>query len=145
MIYNLSNPLELEKFRLRVSKLESKGCVVELKEKVARSLNQNSYLHLILSYFGAQTGNTLEDVKRIYYKHTCNADLYEYKVQDKLLNRERIKLKSSKELTTEQMTLSISRFRDWAAQIAGVYIPSSDEYLQLLFMQQEVERNKEYL
>ena len=58
MWFNLKNVFELEKFREKVVELENKGAMVELKEKRGRSLNQNSYLHLLLSAFALQYGYT---------------------------------------------------------------------------------------
>lgn len=49
MMYDLSNSLELESFKLRVKKLEESKSMVELTEKKARSLNQNAYCHLAIS------------------------------------------------------------------------------------------------
>ena len=42
MMYDLSNSLELESFKLRVKKLEDSKSMVELTEKKARSLIQNA-------------------------------------------------------------------------------------------------------
>ena len=43
------------------------------------------------------------------------------------------------------MSLSIERFRNWAAQEAGIYIPSADEAILIQQMEIEIERNKEFL
>ena len=50
MIYNLSNPYEREKLIAWVERMIEKGEVIEAKRKdVARTIKQNSYLHLIIS------------------------------------------------------------------------------------------------
>ena len=54
-------------------------------------------------------------------------------------------LRSSAELTTGEMTLSIDRFRNWSASVAGIYLPSANEQQMLIFAQQEIERNKEFI
>jgi hypothetical protein len=43
------------------------------------------------------------------------------------------------------MTLSIDRFRNWSASVAGIYLPSANEQQMLIFAQQEIERNKEFI
>lgn len=54
-------------------------------------------------------------------------------------------LRSSAELTTGEMTLSIDRFRNWSASVAGIYLPSSSERDFLIHIQQAIENNKEFI
>lgn len=145
MIYDTSNPLDKANFMLRAKKLAESGKVIELTEKKPRrSLPQNKYLHVILAYFGTQTGNTLEWVKQQYYKKLVNPDLFIREKEDKYLGRIKV-LRSSADLDTAEMSLSIERFRNWAAQEAGIYIPSADEAIFIQQMEIEIERNKEFL
>ena len=145
MIYNLSSPLDKANFLLRAKKLVESGVIVDLTEKKPRrSLPQNKYLHVILAYFGTQTGNTLEWVKQQYYKKLVNPDLFIREKEDKYLGRIKV-LRSSADLDTAEMSLSIERFRNWAAQEAGIYIPSADEAILIQQMEIEIERNKEFL
>lgn len=145
MWFNLKNVFELEKFRAKVTELETKGAMVELTEKKARSLRSNAYLHTILSYFGLQTGNTLSEVKELYYKRICNPDLFVRSKWDNVLKWNREYLRSTTELTQEEMSLSIDRFRTWSAQTAEIYIPSSEEYIALLHIRHDLEQAKSYL
>lgn len=145
MTYNLSSPLEAQNARARLELLVKRGSICELTEKKARrSISQNAYLHVALGYLAAQTGNTLEWVKREYYKRHCNYDLFVGEKDDKLLGRVRY-IKSSSELTTEEMSLSIDRLRNWAALEAGIYIPTPEDEAQVVAMQIEVERHKEWI
>lgn len=145
MIYNTSNPLDKANFLLRAKKLAESGVIVDLTEKKPRrSLPQNKYLHVILAYFGAQTGNTLEWVKQQYYKKLVNPDLFIREKEDKYLGRIKV-LRSSADLDTSEFSLSIERFRNWAAQEADIYIPSADEAILIQQMEIEIERNKEHL
>lgn len=145
MIYDTSNPLDKANFLLRAKKLAESGKVIELTEKKPRrSLPQNKYLHVLLAYFGTQTGNTLEWVKQQYYKKLVNPDLFIREKEDKYLGKIKV-LRSSADLDTAEMSLSIERFRNWAAQEAGIYIPSADEAILIQQMEIEIERNKEFL
>ncbi|QUB68627.1 hypothetical protein J5A68_02665 [Prevotella melaninogenica] len=145
MIYNLSSPLDKANFLLRAKKLAESGVIVDLTEKKPRrSLPQNKYLHIILAYFGAQTGNTLEWVKQQYYKKLVNPDLFIREKEDKYLGRIKV-LRSSADLDTSEFSLSIERFRNWAAQEVGIYIPSADEAILIPQMEIEIERSKEFL
>lgn len=144
-LYDTSNPLDKANFLLRAKKLAESGKVVELTEKKPRrTLQSNKYLHVILAYFGTQTGNTLEWVKQQYYKKLVNPDLFIREKEEKYLGRIKV-LRSSADLDTAEMSLSIDRFRNWAAQEAGIYIPSADEAILIQQMEIEIERNKEFL
>lgn len=144
-LYDTSNPLDKANFLLRAKKLAESGKIVELTEKKPRrSLPQNKYLHVILAYFGTQTGNTLEWVKQQYFKKLVNPDLFVREKEDKYLGRIKV-LRSSADLDTAEMSLSIDRFRNWSAQEAGIYIPSADEAILIQQMEMEIERNKEFL
>ena len=54
-------------------------------------------------------------------------------------------LRSSAELSTGEMTISIDRFRNWSAALAGIYLPAANEHQMLIYAQQEIERNKEFV
>jgi hypothetical protein len=134
MIYDLKNPLHRDQFSRRSNSLLEKGCdVVELKTKTSRSLKQNAYLHLILGWFAAETGNTREYVKREYFKRLVNSEIFVTYVEDRWLGRNEV-IKSSAEVTKEEMITAIERFRNWSSQEAGIYLPSADEqnYLEQL-------------
>ena len=125
MMYNLTKPLDVQNARTRLEYLVGRGCIVELTvKKQKRSLSQNSYLHLILGYFASQTGNTVEWVKQQYYKKLCNPDLFIGEREDRFLGRVRY-VRSSADLRTDEMNLSIERFRNWSASEAGIYLPEA--------------------
>lgn len=143
--YDLSNPLQAEQFKLRANRLFSQKTVVELSEKKpGRTIRQNKYLHLILAYFASECGCTAQWVKREYFKKLVNPETFIRESEDRFMGRVKY-LRSSAELTTEEMTLAIERFRNWASQEAGIYIPSSDEPRLIRAMEVEVERNRKYL
>lgn len=145
MLYDLRNPLDVQNARARLEMLAKRGCVIELTEKKPkRTLSQNSYLHLCLGFFASQTGNTLEWVKQQYYKKLCNPDLYIGERQDAFLGRVRY-VRSSADLRTDEINLSIERFRSWSAGEAGIYIPEPTNEAEIAAMQIEVERYKTYL
>lgn len=145
MIYNLKNEYDIPKFKDYVNRLYRERAVVEVKKKLPnRTLAQNSYLHLLLGYFGVEYGCSLDEAKIDYYKRTCNRDLFERTTVNKH-GREITYLRSSADLTTGEMTLSIDRFRNWSAANAGIYLPAANEHQMLLYAQQEMERGKEFL
>ena len=145
MIYNLGNPYDRDRFKRRANELFKASKIVELKEKdVVRTLKQNSYLHLIISYFASQYGCGADEAKIDFYKRACNRDLFE---RERTNKRGEVKtyLRSSADLTKEEMSLSIDRFRFWSVSVAGIYLPSKEDGEMLTYALQEIERNKEYL
>lgn len=145
MTYNLTNPLDVQNAKTRLDFLVKRGCIIELTEKKQkRTLSQNAYLHLLLGYFASQTGNTLEWVKQQYYKKLCNPDIFIGEREDRFLGRVKY-VRSSADLRTDEMNLSIERFRNWAASEAGIYLPDPTSEAEIAAMQIEVERYKTYL
>lgn len=145
MIFNLANPYEVAKFQQAVSRFLEKKLVVEVKEKKGvRSLKQNAYLHVILSYFACEYGCSVDDAKYNYYKMTCNQDLYKEKITNKY-GKEIERTRSSKDLDTMEMTTSIERFRNWSASVASIYLPSPQEHDYLVHCMQVIEENKEFV
>ena len=145
MIYNLGNPYDRDRFKRRANELFKASKIVELKEKdMVRTLKQNSYLHLIISYFASQYGCGADEAKIDFYKRACNRDLFE---RERTNKRGEVKtyLRSSADLTKEEMSLSIDRFRFWSVSVAGIYLPSKEDGEMLTYALQEIERNKEYL
>lgn len=145
MIFNLSNPYEVDKYKEYVNKLFKQRAIVEVKKRLPnRSLSQNSYLHLILSWFACELGYSLDEVKLDYFKKTCNRDLFERKK----INKQGIEItymRSSSELSTGEMTIAIERFRNYSSAQASVYLPAPNEDQFLIHIQQEIERNKEFI
>lgn len=146
MLYNLSSPLDAQNARARLELLIRRGAFAELTEKKPkRTTSQNSYLHLCLGYFASQTGNTLEWVKKYYYKCHCNRELFVREKMDAVLGRMVKYMRSSADLTTEEMSVSIDRFRNWALVEGGVAIPDATSEAEIMAMQIEVERYRQYL
>jgi len=76
MKYNLSIRTDQERFKRRCNELYKAGKVVELTSTEKRSLNQNKYLHLILTWFAMETGYSMNFVKVEYFKKLCNPDIF---------------------------------------------------------------------
>jgi len=145
MWYNLKNGIELQKFRDRCVELQNKGSIVELTEKRPKSLQQLKYLHLMLSYFGLQFGYSLEETKTHFYKLTANKDIFVREGIDKFTGEIYTYLRSSADLTQDEMSKSIDNFRAWSKEETGFDFPSSDEYIALLHIQNDVENQQKYL
>lgn len=144
MIYDSSNELDRKKAEERFKFLVSKGSRFELSEIRKRSLRQNSYLHILLGILALDQGETMDYVKEYYYKRHVNRDLFVIVKQDKILGNIET-LRSSKDLTVEEMSASIEKLRNWASNELGCYLPSADEESLLRMAEAEIERYKQYL
>lgn len=145
MIYDLKNPYDIGKFKDRVVELINQRAVVDLtKKNPNRSLSQNAYLHLILGFFAVEYGCSLDEVKLDFFKRKCNKEIFERRVTNKQ-GKEITTLRSSADLDTMEMTTAIERFRNWSVSVAGIYLPSPNEDQFLIYVSQEIERNKAYI
>lgn len=143
MTYDLSNDLHRKQFLSRSENLLDKGAVVELREMTGRSIGQNRYLHLVIGAVAMDTGVTLDYCKVNYYKKLANPGIFVQEVTDPYAGKVEV-LRSSRDLTAEEMTESITRFKNWAAQ-QGIYIPEPEDAERLKDIEMEMGRMKSYL
>lgn len=143
MTYDLSNGLHYHQFCDRADRLKERGAVVELREVTGRTKAQNKYLHLILGVVAIDTGNTLAYTKDMYFKRLVNPGIFALRKEDTFLGPV-VTLRSSKDLTTEEMSEAIDRFKRWAAE-QGIYIPEPEDEERLRDIELEMGRMKSYL
>lgn len=138
MIYNLAIEFDRERFKKRVNALFVKKGMVELQDVSRRTYKQNSYLHLIISYFASQIGEKADVVKQVIYKQIVNKELF-VRYRDNIPY-----LRSIRDLTSDEINTSIARFKTYCSE-NGVYIADEreDEYIRC--MMYEVEKVKQYL
>ena len=75
-LYNGKENFEIAKARRRLEQLIKKEALFELKEITKRSLSQNNYLHLILSYFALELGYSANYVKLNLFKCKWNRKIF---------------------------------------------------------------------
>lgn len=143
MQYNLATDLDQERFVNRANALLQKKCVIELTEKTFRSPNQNRYLHLLIGIIAMDTGVGLEYAKREYFKKLVNRDIFVIKKSDRFAG-EVEDLRSSSDLTIEEMSMAIDRFKRWGAE-NGFYMPNPEDTALLKEIEIEMGRLKMYL
>ena len=126
-----------EKFEFIVKSFSDYDGPVRI-EKVAkrRTTSQNSYLHILITMFAIEIGNTLEEMK-VDLKRDCHFMVYK--------KNGKTYLKKSSNLDTKEMTDWI----DWIkhkAGMNGVYLPEADDYHRNWEqIELEIEANKHYL
>lgn len=134
MKYNLAIEAEHEAASIYFGQLVATNSVVEVKKvSPRRSLNQNSYLHLIIGAFGSHFGYTLGEAKIIYKQ--INKDIYRY------VKKNREFWKSSADLSKEDMAKTIDRFIQVSAE-NGCELPLATDTEWLMRIENDLEGNK---
>lgn len=145
MILNLNNDVDRQKFRTYCDYLLKRQVYVEVKErKMQRTLAQNRYLHLLLSYFASEFGYDLESVKYDIFKKTVNKDIFMRQRENKL-GQTITYVRSTTSLDTGELSTAIDRFRNWSAAEVGLYLPEADEYDALLEAEKQIALCEKYL
>jgi hypothetical protein len=142
MKYNLKNDFDKERFKKRVNFLYGNERVVILQEMTKRTLKQNNYLHLILTAFALETGYTLECVKRNFFKLEVNKDLFLSEERGNFGTKQA--LKSTTQITKENLSIAIDRFKKWSSD-NGIYLPDAEDEEYLAHLEIEASRLQRYI
>lgn len=143
MQYDLSQEFQRKAFLARCEDCLEKGSVVELTAKTFRSRNQNSYLHLLIGVVAMETGNTVAYVKEWYFKRLCNPDVFLTEKVDRYAGKVQV-IRSTSDLTKEEMSMAIDRFKKWGAE-NGIYLPNPGDESILREIEVEMGRNRAFL
>lgn len=142
MIYDLTNPLHRKQFAKRANDMLRKSCTnAVLIDESKRSIKQNSYLHVLCRILAIETGVTEDYSKQVYFKQLANPTLFIVEEEDKITGAKLQRLKSTSELTKEEMTRAINTFRRWSEE-NGYYLPEAnpDEDGNMNFASEEDEQ-----
>lgn len=158
MVYNMLNPLELEKFvertRVMIDKAKKmqgntfndKFFVVELKERrPMRTIQQNAYLWVTITYVALEEGYPKDYVEGIF--KDVNKDIFLRERQNKRGETYQYQRHIS-DLDKEEMSLCIDRWLHHCSMVRGLYIPSPEDHYYMVWQTQverEAELNKEFL
>lgn len=146
MIYNAQKLSDVESAEKRFNSLIEGKKRFELTEKKGnKTPNQNRYLHLILGFFSLESGYTMDYVKREFLKIECNLETF--KVVQNGIFGEVEGLRSWANLDTREAALSITRFRNWSSDTAGIYLPEANEIEFLKSIEEQLSKynNKEFI
>ena len=125
MIYDLTNPLHRKQFVKRANNMLKRHCTnAVLTDESKRTYNQNSYLHVLIRLMALNTGVKESYAKEIYFKQLANPHLFIKEYDDPVTGNKITALRSSSELTVEEMSIAINNFRHWAED-NGFYLPDA--------------------
>jgi|SRR5690625_3710071 len=121
--------------------IEKQYYVSMRKRSGQRTLSQNAYLHVLFNIFSLDSGYSTEEVKQRIFKTIVNRDVF--CVVDELSGD--IYVRSTAELSKDEMSFCIDRFRNFAAMEMGIYLPFAHEHTELHKAKQYIEKNKKWL
>lgn len=148
MIYNATISFDVQRAKTRLNSLIEKGKTFEIKEKKkTRSLPQNRYLHLILSWYAYEYGETMEYVKQEVFKKVVNREVFLKEYINKKTGEIREDWKSTRDLNALELTTAIERFRDYSSKEAGIYLPEPRDLVSLEEIEKQISNQqvKQYL
>ena len=126
MNYDLSLKKDRSLFIKRANNLlKNQRTNVALVDESNRTLNQNSYIHVLCRILAADTGVSEQYAKQVYFKELANPDIFISVSKDSITGKMVKFSRSTCELTLQEMRKAISNFRDWAAD-NGYYLPDAN-------------------
>jgi len=120
MIFDLSKPIDIKKFKLKVESFIESEYIVDLKiKRLKRSLRHNAYLHVCITLFAIEFGYSLNEAKTLLKRE---GNLIYHKNGKSFL-------KQTRSMDSKELTDFIEWIRNYSGK-NGIYIPTSKEYLQ---------------
>lgn len=121
-----------------LTKLVGKHAVVEVKEvRSKRTLNQNSYYHLLLGIFGLEFGWSIEEAKTLH-KREVSPTIFVYEKNGRKF------LRSSADLDSKEMTNAIDQLKKYAGE-HGLELPDAGDDEKLRYYGNLIEQQGQYL
>ena len=125
MNYDLSVKEDRKKFIKRANALlKGQRTNVSLIDESNRTLNQNSYIHVLCRIMAEGTGTTEQYAKQVYFKELANPDIFVRVTKDSLTNSMVKTIRSTCDLSISEMARAITTFIQWAAE-QGYYLPEA--------------------
>ena len=101
--------------------------VISIKpHKMTRTGRQNNLYHAIVDQIRVETGNTKKAIK----VH-CQSEFLESRIEE-VAKKQRVVLKSSKELNTKEMSVFIDEVISWAENDIGLELNLPDDWRELI-------------
>lgn len=146
MIYNPSKPIDVQRAIEKIKHFIAKGQVFELKRmQTSKTPSQNSYFHLIVGWFAWEYGEDFEYVKQEMIKKLICPEVFKYERINDKTGECREAYKSFANISKDQTTYVIDKFRDYASKQAGIYLPEPSDLAALQEIEVQLKNNERYL
>lgn len=141
MYYDLSKKESIREAEDWLQKqIENQSYIKMRVRSPKRSLSQNAYLHVLFGIFALDTGIDIEEVKQNIFKRVVNNRTFVY-----LDNEGYARARSTADLSKEEMTFCIEKFRHFSSMELGIYLPSPNEHDELMKAEILIEKNEQWL
>jgi hypothetical protein len=148
MLYNPNSEHDVKKARVRFEQLIEKGKPFELTDISKRSLRKNAFVHVLLQYLALEMGWTLSYTKQRIWKALWCKEIFVIKRVSQKTGEEFTDIRSSADLSEEEMQKAIDILIEKASMQCGVLFPnktSSTFDNDFAIMQKEIWSNQQYL
>ncbi|URM37185.1 hypothetical protein [Flavobacterium anhuiense] len=145
MLYNPEKPFDVQRANEKLAYFVKHNKVFELSaKKVPKTYPQLKYVHLIMSWFAWEYGESLEYIKLEFFKKLVNPEIFKYEFVNRKNGEIREEYKSLKNVTKDELTIAIDRFRDYSSKEAGIYLPEPSDLALMRELEIQV-KNVEHL
>lgn len=126
MNYDLTNKFDRAKFVKYANMLlrKQRNNVILLDES-NRTLNQNSYIHVLCRILASETGVTEYYAKTVYLKEMACPDIFISVTKDRTTGKMVRVVRSTTDLSIPEMRKAITRLREWALDI-NILLPDAE-------------------
>ena len=105
--------------------LQKQRTCVSLYDESGRTLNQNSYIHVLCRILAQDIGVSEEYAKQVYFKDLANHDIFFTATKDEITGGLVTYIRSTADLKIPEMRKAISNFLSWAAE-NKYYLPEAN-------------------
>lgn len=117
MNYDLRNKEDRKRFlRYANALMRNQRGNVKLIDESNRTLNQNSYIHVLIRIVAAYTGETEYYAKQVYFKQLANPGIFCTATKDMTTGKVMSILRSTTELSIPEMRKAIAGFKQWTLE-----------------------------
>lgn len=145
MKFNLANQKDKEDAVNYFNSILDSDCILEInKKRKTRTVSQNAYLHLLLTYVCYQIGESLSYFKQVIWKQIIAPEVFKDEYKNPLTGEVRENWKSSSDLDTKEMTMAINKLKHWSSMELGIYLPDANETDLLIQIEKEINSEWKY-
>lgn len=117
MNYNLRDKNDRKRFlRYANALMKNQRPNVRLADESGRTLNQNSFIHVLIRLVANYTGETEYYAKQVYFKKMANPGIFCTTTKDITTGKITDIIRSTKELSVPEMRRAISGFKQWVLE-----------------------------
>lgn len=117
MNYDLRDKQDRKRFlRYANMLMKNQRTNVKLVDESGRTLNQNSFAHVLIRIVASYTGETEYYAKQVYFKQMANPGIFSTVTKDMTTGKMMYILRSTTELSIPEMRMAIAGFKQWVLE-----------------------------